>query len=158
MLKIRNMKYAVLSAAFAVFTPGCSTVVRPGDDLQASVAANGVDHLNLFIGTGFNGHTFPSATVPFGSVAPGPDCSIRGWQAASGYHYDKPTILGFSQTHLSGTGLIEWGDFMLMPTVGKIQFQAGEEDKPETGYRSRYSHADETATAGYYQVRLLDLR
>ena len=53
------MKYTVLGAAFAVFTVGCSTVVRPGDDLQASVAANGADHLNLFIGTGYNGHTFP---------------------------------------------------------------------------------------------------
>jgi len=156
MLKIRNMKYAVLIAAFAVFTLGCSTVDRPGDDSQESPATNGVDNLNLFIGTGFNGHTFPSATVPFGSVAPGPDCSIRGWHAASGYHYDKPTILGFSQTHLSGTGLIEWGDFMLMPTTGKIQFQAGQEKKPETGYRSRFSHEDETATAGYYQVRLSD--
>jgi predicted alpha-1,2-mannosidase len=124
--------------------------------LQSSGASNGIDHLNLFIGTGYNGHTFPSATVPFGTVAPGPDCSLHEWHSAGGYHYDKPTIMGFSQTHLSGTGLIELGDFMLMPTVGKIQYQPGQEDKSETGYRSRFSHDDETAKAGYYQVRLQD--
>jgi predicted alpha-1,2-mannosidase len=124
--------------------------------LQASFAASGVDHLNLFIGTGYNGHTFPSATVPFGAVAPGPDCSTKEWHAAGGYHYDKTTILGFSQTHLSGTGLTEFGDFMLMPVVGDVPLKPGQEANPETGYRSRFSHDDETAEAGYYQVRLQD--
>ncbi|MFC1760657.1 GH92 family glycosyl hydrolase [Planctomycetota bacterium] len=124
--------------------------------MSSSAAASGVDHANLFIGTGYNGHNFPSATVPFGAVAPGPDCSVSEWHAAGGYHYDKTTILGFSQTHLSGTGLIEWGDFLLMPTVGQVQFKPGTEQKPETGYRSRFSHDDETATPGYYQVRLED--
>ncbi|NDV61567.1 glycoside hydrolase family 92 protein [Puniceicoccales bacterium CK1056] len=123
---------------------------------QLSQASNGVDHANLFIGTGYHGHTFPAATLPYGAVAPGPDCSVMGWHAASGYHYDKPTIMGFSQTHLSGTGLIELGDFMLMPTVGQIQLEPGKEEQPETGYRSRFSHDDETANPGYYQVRLTD--
>jgi len=123
---------------------------------SSSFAANGMDHVNLFVGTGYNGHTFPSATVPFGAVAPGPDCSVQEWHAAAGYHYDKTTILGFSQTHLSGTGLIDCGDFMLMPTTGKTLFTPGSEKKPETGYRSRFSHEDETATPGYYQVRLQD--
>ncbi|VGO19558.1 GH92 family glycosyl hydrolase [Pontiella sulfatireligans] len=115
-----------------------------------------VDHLNLFIGTGYNGHTFPSATVPFGAVVPGPDCSVREWHAAAGYHYDKPTIMGFSQTHLSGTGLTDWGDFLLMPVVGSVPLVPGTEAEPETGYRSRFSHDDEAAEAGYYQVRLQD--
>lgn len=123
---------------------------------SACFGADGMDHLNLFIGTGYNGHTFPSATVPFGAVAPGPDCSVGEWHAASGYHYDKTTILGFSQTHLSGTGLIDLGDFMLMPVAGEVPLKPGTEQQPETGYRSRFSHGDETAEPGYYQVRLLD--
>lgn len=124
--------------------------------LPACFAGNPNDHLNLFIGTGYNGHVFPSATVPFGAVVPGPDCSVNEWHAAAGYHFDKPTIMGFSQTHLSGTGLTDWGDFLLMPVVGDVPLVAGQEATPKTGYRSRFSHADETAKAGYYQVRLQD--
>lgn len=124
--------------------------------LNGLAAKDVLDHVNVFVGTGYHGHTFPSATVPYGSVAPGPDTSIRGWHAAAGYHWDKPTILGFSQTHLSGTGLIEWGDFMIMPRSGPVRYKPGPEDKPEVGYRSRFSHDDESASPGYYQVRLLD--
>ncbi|VGO18952.1 GH92 family glycosyl hydrolase [Pontiella sulfatireligans] len=124
--------------------------------LPTCFAADGMDHLNLFIGTGYNGHTFPAAIVPFGAVAPGPDCSVGEWHSAGGYHYDKTTILGFSQTHLSGTGLIDLGDFMLMPTVGDVPLKPGAEHKPESGYRSRFSHDDEMAKPGYYQVRLQD--
>lgn len=117
---------------------------------QLSFGVTPLEHANLFIGTGARGNTFPGATVPFGAVAPGPDCSTRG------YHYEKSTILGFSQTHLSGTGLIEYGDFLLMPTVGEIRYEAGSENDPDSGYCSRFSHEDETATPGYYQVRLTD--
>jgi len=132
----------------------CLSILFAG--VSSSLAANGMEHVNLLIGTGYNGHTFPSATVPFGAVAPGPDCSVQEWHAAAGYHYDKTTILGFSQTHLSGTGLIDWGDFMLMPVVGDVSYKPGAEKNPETGYRSRFSHDDETAEPGYYQVRLQD--
>ena len=66
-----------LSTCFAVLFAG----------MQPSLAADGIDHLNLFIGTGYNGHTFPSATVPFGSVAPGPDCSVQQWHAACGFDF-----------------------------------------------------------------------
>ncbi|MCU0857020.1 MAG: GH92 family glycosyl hydrolase [Pontiellaceae bacterium] len=132
----------------------CSAFCAAG--LQVSIASNALDHLNLFIGTGYNGHTFPSATVPFGAVAPGPDCSVQEWHAAAGYHYDKTTIMGFSQTHMSGTGLTDWGDFLLMPVVGDPPPVPGKEDQPGSGYRSRFSHDDETARAGYYQVRLQD--
>lgn len=121
-----------------------------------SQAAGGMDHVNLFIGTGGHGHTFPSATVPFGAVVPGPDCSVGEWDAAAGYHYDKPTIMGFSQTHLSGTGLTDMGDLLLMPVVGDVPLVPGKEAHPEGGYRSRFSHDDETAEPGYYQVRLQD--
>ncbi len=115
-----------------------------------------IEQTNLFIGTGGHGHTFPHAMVPFGAVAAGPDWAQRGWDAAGGYHYDSKSILGFSQIHLSGTGLTEAGDFLIQPTVGKIQINAGKPDVIDDGYRSRFSHEDEQAHPGYYQVRLQD--
>lgn len=122
------------------------------------IKQNGIvtDKVNVFIGTGGHGHNFPSAMVPFGAVVAGPDCNTVGWDAAAGYHYDAPTILGFSQQHLSGTGLTEGGDLLLVPTVGKIKVNPGTEENPDSGYRSRFSHEDESARPGYYQVRLLD--
>jgi predicted alpha-1,2-mannosidase len=114
------------------------------------------DKVDVFIGTGAHCHNFPSAMVPFGAVVAGPDCNTVGWDAAAGYHYDAPTILGFSQQHLSGTGLTELGDLLLVPTVGKIKVNPGTEQNPDAGYRSRFSHEDESAAPGYYQVRLLD--
>ena len=94
--------------------------------------------------------------VPFGAVAVGPDWETKSWDAAGGYHYDAKNILGFSQVHLSGTGLIEGGDLLLLPTVGKIQVNPGTHKDPDAGYRSRFSHDNETAIPGYYQVKLLD--
>ena len=114
------------------------------------------DKVDVFIGTGGHGHTFPHAMVPFGAVAAGPDWETIGWDAAGGYHYDATSLLGFSQVHLSGTGLTEMGDLLLVPTVGKIQVEPGKEKDPDSGYRSRFSHEDESAEPGYYQVRMLD--
>lgn len=115
-----------------------------------------LDKVDVFIGTGGHGHNFPHAMVPFGTVTPGPDWETVGWDAAGGYHYDATSLLGFSQVHLSGTGLTEAGDFLLVPTVGPIQIQSGAHDNPDDGYRSRFSHDYEKASPGYYQVRLLD--
>lgn len=115
-----------------------------------------IDNVDVFIGTGIHAHTFPGPLAPFGAVSPGPDCAMRGWDAASGYHWDATSIMGFSQTHLSGTGLIELGDFLLMPTTGEIRLESGTAEEPDKGYRSRFSHDDESAEPGYYQVRLLD--
>ena len=82
---------------------------------------NVTDKVDVFIGTRAHCHNFPSAMVPYGEVVAGPDCNTAGWDFAAGYHYDAPTILGFSQQHLSGTGLTELGDLLLVPTVGKIK-------------------------------------
>ena len=114
------------------------------------------DYVDVFIGTGIHAHTFPGPLVPYGAATPGPDCAMRGWDAASGYHWDATSIMGFSQTHLSGTGLIELGDFLLMPTTGEIKLESGTAENPDEGYRSRFSHDDEYAEPGYYQVRLQD--
>ncbi|WP_457565472.1 GH92 family glycosyl hydrolase [Caldithrix abyssi] len=113
-------------------------------------------YVNPFIGTGGHGHTFPGATVPFGMVQLSPDTRISGWDACGGYHYSDTTIIGFSHTHLSGTGCIDYGDILFMPTVGKLHLQPGTEENPQSGYRSRFSHEKEMAEAGYYRVFLDD--
>jgi putative alpha-1,2-mannosidase len=85
------------------------------------------DYVNPFIGTGGHGHTFPGAVVPNGMIQPGPDTRIYGWDACSGY-YDTDTVInGFSHLHLSGTGCGDYGEILLMPTVGKQQTVLSEE-------------------------------
>lgn len=101
-------------------------------------------YVNPFIGTGGHGHTFPGAIVPFGMVQLSPDTRLTGWDGCSGYHYSDSIIYGFSHTHLSGTGISDYGDVLLMPTVGA----------PDKPYPSRFSHQNEKASPGFYSVRL----
>ncbi len=105
-------------------------------------------YVNPMIGTGGHGHTYPGATVPFGMVQLSPDTRIDGsWDGCSGYHYDDSVIYGFSHTHLNGTGCTDYGDIMLMPTMGEPNFDPKE-------YGSKFSHSNEKATAGFYSVKL----
>lgn len=106
------------------------------------------------IGTGGHGHTFPGATVPFGLVQLSPDTDDKGWDWCSGYHYQDTSIMGFSHTHLSGTGISDLADILIMPYIGKIHLQPGDKDGANEGFRSAFSHDDETAEPGYYAVRL----
>lgn len=109
---------------------------------------NFAKYVNPFIGTGGHGHTFPGAVVPFGMVQLSPDTRIDGsWDGCSGYHYSDSIIYGFSHTHLSGTGISDYGDIMLMPTLGKAKYKPSE-------YASSFSHAKEKAEAGSYTVEL----
>jgi len=114
------------------------------------------DYVNPMIGTSGHGHTFPGATVPFGMVQLSPDTYNEGWDRCSGYHYSDGSIMGFSHTHLSGTGRGELLDVLLMPTIGEVKFDPGTRENPERGYRSRFSHKSEIAKAGYYSVMLDD--
>ena len=109
-----------------------------------------------FIGTGGHGHTFPGATVPFGMIQFSPDTRMNDWDGCSGYHTSDHTILGFSTTHLSGTGCSDYGDFRFMPFTGALQLDKGEADHPDSGYRSSFRHENETARPGYYSVLLDD--
>ncbi len=100
------------------------------------------------IGTGGHGHTYPGATTPFGMVQLSPDTRIDGsWDGCSGYHYSDTVIYGFSHTHLNGTGCSDFGDIMLMPTMGETSQNPKE-------YSSTFSHANEKAGAGFYSVKL----
>ena len=112
--------------------------------------------VNVFIGTGGHGHTFPGATVPFGMVQLSPDSRMSGWDACSGYHYSDSTIIGFSHTHLSGTGIGDYGDILIMPMVGSEKLERGDEAIPGSGYRSSFSKSTEKAYPGYYSVQLDD--
>ena len=113
-------------------------------------------HVNVFIGTGGHGHTYPGATVPFGMVQLSPDTFDEGWDWCSGYHTSDSSIMGFSHTHLSGTGVGDMQDILLMPGTGRVKLVPGSREKPEEGYRSRFSHSDEVARPGYYSVLLKD--
>jgi predicted alpha-1,2-mannosidase len=113
-----------------------------------SQAQDFAKHVNPFIGTGGHGHTFPGATVPYGMVQLSPDTRIDGsWDGCGGYHYSDNVIYGFSHTHLNGTGVSDYGDIMLMPTMGEPSFD-------NKVYSSTFSHANEKASAGFYSVKL----
>lgn len=107
-----------------------------------------------FIGTGGHGHTYPGAVLPFGMVQLSPDTRLEGWDGCSGYHYTDSIIYGFSHTHLSGTGVSDYGDVLLMPTQGKVQFDNGYKTGAENGYASWFNKETEKANPGYYEVKL----
>ncbi|HXS58888.1 MAG TPA: glycoside hydrolase domain-containing protein, partial [Hanamia sp.] len=126
-----------------------------------------IQYVKPLIGTAKMGHTFPGATVPFGSVQLSPDTDtipyeVNGkynpdvYKYCAGYQYDDPTIVGFSHTHFSGTGHSDLGDFLIMPTSGPVQLNPGTADHPENGYRSKFSHATEVSEPDYYKVKLED--
>ncbi len=108
-------------------------------------------YVNTLIGTDFTGNTYPGAQMPFGMVQLSPDNGIPGWDRIAGYFYPDSTIAGFSHTHLSGTGAGDLYDISFLPVMLPVR----ESDAP-LGVHSRFSHDDETANAGYYQVRLTD--
>ena len=119
--------------AFVLFLP-----------LQTFAQRDLTRYVNPFIGTAGHGHTFPGAIVPFGMVQLSPDTRLTGWDGCSGYHYSDSIVYGFSHTHLSGTGISDYGDILLMPTVGEIR----------QVYTARFRHRNETAVPGYYSVKL----
>ena len=135
-------KYHIIKYAFAavfVFIITSCTNINDGKDI--------IDYVNPLIGTGGHGHTYPGATSPFGMLQLSPDTRLTGWDGCSGYHYTDSVIYGFSHTHLSGTGISDYGDILIMPVSGKAVYK-------NTEYSSRFSHENETAKAGYYSVKL----
>ncbi len=111
-------------------------------------------YVDPMVGTAAHGHVFPGATLPFGMVQLSLDEEATGWDWCSGYNYSSKTIMGFSHTHLSGTGAMDYGDVLFMPTVGKVVVVPGTDENPESGYRSTFSHSTEKASPGYYSVFL----
>lgn len=124
-------------------------------------------YVNPFVGTKNMGHTFPGATTPFGMVQLSPETNqqpyaIEGkynpkaYEYCSGYQFQDQTIFGFSHTHFSGTGHSDLGDFLIMPTNGKLNLDPGKADEPKSGYHSQFSKNTEKASPGFYEVMLDD--
>lgn len=116
--------------------------------IHASFAQTDFANLvNPFIGTGGHGHTYPGASMPFGMMQLSPDTRLEGWDGCGGYHYSDSVIYGFSHTHLSGTGIADYCDVLLMPFTGDVKWKNNE-------YASVFSHKNEKASPGYYEVLL----
>jgi len=110
--------------------------------------------VNPFIGTGGHGHTFPGACVPNGLVQLSPDTDTEGWDWISGYRHTDTSIMGFSHTHLSGTGCPDLGDILVMPRVGELITKTGTKEKPFPSMRSHIRFETQKASPGYYSVFL----
>jgi len=106
------------------------------------------------IGSGGHGHVFVGASVPFGAVQIGPNNIYKGWDWCSGYHYSDSLFIGFSHLHLSGTGIGDLADVLIMPVTGEVKLDKGRQEFPHNGYLSTFSHENEVAKPGYYSVKM----
>lgn len=142
------MKRFFLFASLAISFGACKQTEKSGDMVY-------IKYVDPYIGTASHGHVFLGANVPFGAVQLGPVNLTEGWDWCSGYNYIDSTIIGFAHTHLSGTGIGDLGDIMVMPVTGGIDsiYTYGH-GRPRTGYFSLFSHDEEKAEPGYYSVRL----
>jgi predicted alpha-1,2-mannosidase len=137
----------------------CVTVIASAcsvsyEEEKAGLAPEATQYVDPFIGSSFHGHVFVGANVPFGAVQLGPTQLAEGWDWCSGYHYSDSVIIGFAHTHLSGTGIGDLGDILVMPTTGDRKIVKGTRDHLNGGYSSLFSHQEESASAGYYSVVL----
>ncbi len=148
-MKLRSPLYLTTAVALVIFACG-------GPILKNRKQSTLIDYVDPFIGTDYHGHTFPGATVPFGMVQLSPDTRLIGWDACAGYHYSDTSIIGFSHTHLSGTGIGDYGDILFMPFTGDVPLDSGAVGDIDSGYRSRFNRKTENARPGYYNVELTD--
>jgi len=132
----------VLSAFLTGLTGACSQADSTNPEVDI------LQYVDPHIGTGFHGHTVPGPSLPYGMVQLSPDTRLNGWDASSGYHYSDSTIYGFSHTHLSGTGIGDMGDLLLLPFTGSLPENFEREYLP----LAVFSHEREHASAGYYSV------
>jgi predicted alpha-1,2-mannosidase len=156
---IRPIALGVFIGSLHFINANCQKQTSPGKKL--------CDYVDPFIGTQEMGHTFPGAAVPFGMVQLSPETDTVQYDKngrynpdvyryCAGYQYADKTIVGFAHTHFSGTGHSDLGDFLMMPTTGKLKLNPGTSDKPQSGYRSAFEHKNESANPGYYKVKLDD--
>lgn len=148
------MKYTSLFCLLilVLFFLGCNEKTAQKNRHQKSL----VDLVDPFIGTGGHGHTYPGATVPFGMLQVSPVNGISGWDWCSGYHYSDSIAIGFSHLSLSGTGIGDLADVLFMPVNKKVDLSAMPISRDSLPYKSSYSHTNEEAHPGYYQVFLKD--
>lgn len=138
-----NLKQT-LSLSMLLLTAACS---QPAPERLTQL-------VDTYIGTGGHGHVFMGANVPFGAVQLGPTSIPQTWDWTSGYHISDTTVIGFSHTHLNGTGIGDLFDITVMPVVGDVTYARGTEDDPQSGLWSYFSRRNEQSRPGYYATRL----
>ncbi|MFK8288403.1 GH92 family glycosyl hydrolase [Capnocytophaga canimorsus] len=160
-------KYISSLALLGLMVTSCQEVKQPTTE-QETQQKPLTTYVDPFIGTGGHGHTYPGATVPFGMLQVSPVNGISGWDWCSGYHHSDTLLIGFGHLSLSGTGIGDLNDILLMPVNKEYdlsQLSTGKEDqypkaaldfRNQVPYKSRYSHQNEKAEPGYYQVFLED--
>ncbi len=146
------MKNLFFYVAILLFAVSCNTnnSEKTTTDSKKDIFAD----VNPLIGSAEHGHVFVGANMPFGAVQLGPNNFNKGWDWCSGYHYSDSIIIGFSHTHLSGTGCADLGDILITPTTGKLIVKTETQENYDKGYGSLYQHKTEHTEAGYYSVEL----
>jgi len=146
----KNIVHTLLIAL--LFCTACVQYTKEASKPDSSVHLT--DYVDPYIGSSFHGHVFVGANVPFGAVQLGPTQLSEGWDWCSGYHYSDSIIIGFSHTHLSGTGIGDLGDILVMPATGNVRPTKGKIANLADGYSSLFSHQDEIVKPGFYAVNL----
>lgn len=143
MNKSKSLIYTIALAAVGMFASATATATPADTDYTK--------YVNPFVGNADNGHTFPGACRPFGMIQTSPVTGGVGWRYCAEYVYSDTLIWGFTQDHLNGTGCMDLGDILLMPSTGK-------RTRSWDAYRSHYAKNQEFATPGYYSVYLTDAK
>ncbi|PID71016.1 MAG: alpha-mannosidase [Flavobacteriales bacterium] len=147
----RNLFFVTIILLFISCKPDKNNTF---ETVAAQSDNNLIDYVDPFIGTGGHGHTYPGATAPFGRIQPSPDNGTEGWDWCSGYHISDTIISGFSQLHLSGTGIGDLADVLLMPTNKQVDLKLFGTSKDSLPYTDYFSHKNEEAIPGFYKVVL----
>src|ERR1700761_3385605 len=136
MVSRRDFLGSVSAASLSCFVKDSLAFPASLLDMPSSIKseADYTKFVKIAIGTGGHGHTYPGATMPFGAVQLSPDTGIKDWDHCSGYHYADSSILGFSHTHLSGTGCIDLLDVLLMPATDDFKFDPQAKPDSPTSY------------------------
>ncbi|WP_242929060.1 GH92 family glycosyl hydrolase [Pontibacter vulgaris] len=153
-MKVVLTRLKILIAILALPVSLLTACIGTKEGLTHKSIISLTQYVDPYIGTGYHGHVFIGANIPFGAVQLGPNNLTEGWDWCSGYHYSDSTIVGFSHAHLSGTGIGDLGEIAVMPTTGTLKLLKGTHKNPEKGFLSLYSHQEETAKPGYYAVKL----
>lgn len=153
-MKKKCTSYALLGMLFALAS--CGRVEKKEKSEPEEKNPVLTQYADPFIGTGDHGHTYPGATVPYGMIQLSPDNGTAGWDWCSGYHYTDSVTVGFGHLHLSGTGIGDLADLLFMPVNKEVDLSVPVSSREDYPYKSKYSHENETATPGYYQVYLED--
>ncbi|MFJ1472734.1 GH92 family glycosyl hydrolase [Capnocytophaga cynodegmi] len=163
-----KLKYTTFTALSILLLASCKNEVAKNQETEQPEVKPLTTYVDPFIGTGGHGHTYPGATFPFGMLQVSPVNGISGWDWCSGYHHSDTLLIGFGHLSLNGTGIGDLNDILLMPVNKEYdlsQLSTGKKDqypkaaldfRNQVTYKSRYSHQNEKAEPGYYQVFLED--